>query len=135
VQQSAALGGDFWSRPDMRFLCDMAIDFRFDGQDFVELSQQQIVRHYVLPSALLDLRRPPLSALHVTALCDKPKREEKLDRTWDEEKEADAEAVNDWLEQRNALIARTTLEWINFYSAVEGTMRWGANRPIDLSEK
>ncbi|CAH6418413.1 Hypothetical protein POVN_LOCUS157 [uncultured virus] len=36
VQQSAALGGEFWERPDMKYLRDAALTFSWNGKEYFE---------------------------------------------------------------------------------------------------
>jgi hypothetical protein len=109
VQQSAALGGEFWLRPDLRFLYDLAIHFRFDGSDFVELPDAQVVRSYVLPSDYQRLRHRRLS----DDMCDTITLEE-AKRASEDEGHDRIVATNDWLKQHDALIARTAMEWFGF---------------------
>lgn len=53
VSHSAALGGQFWSRPDMKYLRDFAVNFYWNGQEFVQ--DENIVSQILVNESCLDV--------------------------------------------------------------------------------
>jgi len=129
VQQSAALGGDFWSRPDMRFLRDLALGYRWDGREFVALSEDDedsignddhhdvsgSEHHDVSGSEHHDVsagaRDSSLPQRYVPpSACDVQHRA-KDDDNDQAEQQATLRSVNDWLRRHDALLAHTHEQW------------------------